>query len=315
VDFLFILLYKHFKSEEKMEELFNGIDLNDDTQIEIDAAPAQSGLETNTTELDKDNSSVSQKSTENQRDENLIEIDDSPKKSSLNGETKKTSLSEEISSFSDEIDIKQEKETPEDASDKTSSSSPTPVIAFAKVLADEGVLSSFDDETKSILEEKGVEGLIELVSFEIQEGVEDYKKQLPQEIKDLIDNYEEGVPFDKILTVKSKQIEVNNISDSSLEDDISLQKNIVRQELTMRGYKEQEVDEMIVDFEDLGKLESKAKVALGKLKESYKEQQIKMQEEVKEYQKQLEQQKSTTVGENSKDNREYRRSYSWNKVK
>lgn len=275
-----------------MEELFNGIDLNDDTQIEIDAAPAQSGLETNTTELDKDNSSVSQKSTENQRDENLIEIDDSPKKSSLNGETKKTSLSEEISSFSDEIDIKQEKGTPEDASDKTSSSSPTPVIAFAKVLADEGVLSSFDDETKSILEEKGVEGLIELVSFEIQEGVEDYKKQLPQEIKDLIDNYEEGVPFDKILTVKSKQIEVNNISDSSLEDDINLQKNIVRQELTMRGYKEQEVDEMIVDFEDLGKLESKAKVALGKLKESYKEQQIKMQEEVKEYQKQLEQQKA-----------------------
>ena len=59
----------------------------------------------------------------------------------------------------------------------------------------------------------------------------------------------------------------------------------------MRGYKEQEVDEMIVDFEDLGKLESKAKVALGKLKESYKEQQVKMQEEVKEYQKQLEQQK------------------------
>ena len=282
-----------------MEELFDNITIDSDDQLEVDVAPASNNAGTETPESLENGNGGSQEpeNSENKPDaEGLIEIQETGN-SSLKDKGANTSLEEEVSEFKTNKRPLQKTETPEETSDNknSSSSSSTPVVAFAKVLADEGVLSAFDEDVQKELEEKGVDGLIELMGREIQEGVEDYKSTLPQEIKDLIDNYEEGVPFDRILNVKSKQIELNNITEDALSTDKELQKNIVRQELEMRGYKDQEIEEMLIDFEDLAKLESKAKTSLGRLKQAYKEQQEEMKREVAEYNKQVEEKRKEQI--------------------
>ena len=99
-------------------------------------------------------------------------------------------------------------------------------------------------------------------------NVKEWVDSLPKEISDLITNYEEGVPFDELLQIKSDQIRLNSITDESLEDNIDLQKNLVRNFYREKGFTESKIEKMVSKAEDLDELEDEAKEALAELKES-----------------------------------------------
>jgi len=156
-----------------------------------------------------------------------------------------------------EKDAKHKKDTP---SDKNSSSSFLQVLA--KSLYEEGVLSSFDEKT----EIKKASDFIEIINNEIVTSVEAYKAELPEEIKTLIDVYEEGVPLDKLLNVRSKKIEYSQIAADKLSENEDLMKQLIREDLKNRGYEDDDIKEKLSDIVALDKTEIEAKKALSSLK-------------------------------------------------
>ena len=159
-------------------------------------------------------------------------------------------------------------------SEQSADSSKFPYSTFAKALYEEGVLSFFEeDEFKKLSEELGgdVEALIELNKRTIVDQVDAYKNSLTAEAQEFLDALEKGVPLDKYIQNKTKEHSYLNITEDKLTDNDELCKKILREDLELRGYTEEEINDMITDTDNLGKLKSKATLALKKLQETYKE--------------------------------------------
>lgn len=141
-----------------------------------------------------------------------------------------------------------------------------------------------------LLKEQGVvdvdfdspEGLYEAISSEIVNGIEGYKESIPDVIKHLLDNYEDGVPLDELIGIKSEEIRINNISEDSLSEDKDLQKKLYKEYLkTTTKFSDSKIDKLINTAEDLEELEDNAKEALEGLKSlnAEKEQKLKLRVE------------------------------------
>lgn len=130
----------------------------------------------------------------------------------------------------------------------------------------------------SILNEEDLEGFngsIESLSKafekrEIRTGlemVEDYKSQLPDTIKYLAENWEEGVPLTDILNIKSNQIKYAGISDEKIEENVDTQKMIYREFLKKTSkFSEAKIDKEVNRLLDTDELKDEAKEALSELK-------------------------------------------------
>jgi predicted RNase H-like HicB family nuclease len=130
---------------------------------------------------------------------------------------------------------------------------------LSELLKEEGIVEdTFEDK----------EALFNYFKSVADNNVKEWVDSLPKEISDLITNYEEGVPFDELLQIKSDQIRLNSITDESLEDNIDLQKNLVRNFYKEKGFTEAKIEKMVSKAEDLDELEDEAKEALAELKES-----------------------------------------------
>ena len=168
----------------------------------------------------------------------------------------------------DPEDPEKDPEEPEDPEDPEDPEEPedtsSPLIPYAKMLVEEGILPGFNiDEFDGT-----ADGLKDAMNKEIAANINHYKESLPKPVKDLIDGYEEGVPFDKILKLKSEQIEVQNITEDKLSEDINLQKNVLRkyyEETT--SFSKEKITSMISKLDDYGDLESEAISSLSELKE------------------------------------------------
>ena len=141
--------------------------------------------------------------------------------------------------------------------------------AFGSTLVEKGVFSEelFKDFDGTI------DGLVSAVDKEILYGVESYKESLPPVIKELIDNYEEGVPLEDLIATKSREISYNSITEDKLEEDSNLQKEIIRQYLESTGLKENKIKKLIETYEDTDELFNEAKDALGEIKDILKKEQ------------------------------------------
>ncbi len=172
---------------------------------------------------------------------------------------------------------------PDEPSDKDSSS---PLIPYAKMLVEDDILPGLNiDEFDGT-----ADGLKEAMRKEIVSEVETYKESLPQEIKQLIDGYEAGVPFDKILNIKSKQIELSNVTDEQLVEDADLQRKVVEEYYKKTTkFSEDKIKKNIKMLEDLGDLEDEAKNANSELKNIAKEEERLAMERAAEQKKQAEQ--------------------------
>ena len=149
----------------------------------------------------------------------------------------------------------------EDTEPNSNENSSSPLVPYAKYLKEEGILPNFDIEKF----DGSIDGLREGMFTEINQGVEGYKNSLPDVVKHLINNYEAGVPLEKLLQIDSERAKYTSYSEDDLNDE-STQKELVRDYLTKTTkYSKERIDRDIQRLVDLQELETEAKSVLPEL--------------------------------------------------
>lgn len=156
----------------------------------------------------------------------------------------------------------EENEKGEDAdTDESKSNSSSPLIPYAKYLKEEGILPNFNLEEF----DGSIEGLREGMFKEIMGGIDAYKESLPETLKHLINNYEEGVPLERLLEINSQKTKYTSITEEELENE-DIQKSLVREYLTQTTkFSKEKIEKEINRLADLQELEEEAKTILPEL--------------------------------------------------
>ena len=115
----------------------------------------------------------------------------------------------------------------EDTESNSNENSSSPLVPYAKYLKEEGILPNFDIEKF----DGSIDGLREGMFTEINQGVDSYKNSLPDVVKHLINNYEAGVPLEKLLQIDSERAKYTSYSEDDLRNE-DTQKELVRDYLT-----------------------------------------------------------------------------------
>lgn len=240
---------------EKSKQIFD-VNLNSllDTPIEVD------GVSTNYMEdvipSREDVVKEKEKEVEEPEDDGMIDLEAGDEDQDEDNETEEEEDTEDTSE-----DPSSAQSSPPKGNKSKSSS---PLTPYAQLLVDEGVLPNLD-----IKQFDGTaEGLKEAMINEILSGVDMYKESLPPRLKHLINNYEDGVPFEKLLDLDKSEVTLDKITEDSLEDSTETQKQVVVDYLKRTTkFSEKKINSMVEKMEDSGELEDEAKSSLGELKE------------------------------------------------
>jgi hypothetical protein len=185
-------------------------------------------------------------------------------------DSQKESAEAEASEFADEDS--------EGTEGSGGSEEPSVIQAVAEWAKAKGVFDYEDDQfedSEDWLENKLVE--------KSKAYADEWKDSLPPVIKEVINNYEEGVPLDELIYSKSREIEYNSVDEDKLGDSEALQKKLVADWLFTQDFSEEEIDAKLKKYEDALILEDEAKTALKKLRayESKYQEQLKYDTERK----------------------------------
>lgn len=195
--------------------------------------------------------------------------------------------------------------TPQESESGASSSSETNqgvLKSLAKALYEEGVISELDEEKLSSVEtESEAEVLIDLIKEEINRNVNSYKENLPDKVKKIIDNYEEGVPLDVIIGLESTNQRLDTITEDQVNENEDLQKIIIVDSLKRMGLSDSKIAKRIQQFEDLGQLKDEALEALNETKEYYKQALDAERERVAKQREEYEKQQKKTLEDLRRD--------------
>ena len=151
---------------------------------------------------------------------------------------------------------------------------------FAEMQREKGIIdyedNEFEDSDEFILSK-----VQEKIEKGIQTGIDDYKNSFTQEAKDLIEAIEAGIPLESLVEQNSNISAYENIKDSDIDDNEALQKNLIRNLYSLKGYSSELIDKKIQRWDDSGLLADEAKDARVELleyakkeKEEAKQQQI-----------------------------------------
>lgn len=124
------------------------------------------------------------------------------------------------------------------------------------------------------------EQFIKLLEQEFREGpLQEYKESLPPVVKHLIDNYEEGVPLEDLINVKSNQIKFDSIKEESLEENPDLVKTVLTEyyKETAPKWSKERIEKEVSKKLELGDTED-AIEALKELQTIQKEKETKLVE-------------------------------------
>lgn len=209
---------------------------------------------------------------------------------------------EDLIEVNDNIIVKDETPGSQEASTPSSDSIFKVLI---EALSEKGVLSSqinMEEVEKAIAEGEEPSNIVfELMNHELSTQIEFYKSQLPEKIKLLIDRYEEGVPFEELLKIKTEQQRLDNVQESTIRGNPEIQKSIIKQYLTEKGETETRIAKHIKRLEELEELEDDALEANTQLKEIYKQKEDSLKERTIEAERQKELNRITVL-ENIKSN-------------
>jgi len=194
---------------------------------------------------DKVEKSEAEKKKQEAKD-NLIEIDDNI-------------INDELKENENNNENKQEQEDSEES--KSNENEESPLTTYATALKEEGVLPNLNLEDF----DGTVEGLIEAQKQQFEEQVIEYKNSLPEEVKEIIDNYEKGVPLMDLITAKSKEIEYSSITDEAINNNKETQKRLIRDLFKSKGLKDVRIDKMIDAYDNTGSLAEEALTAKEEL--------------------------------------------------
>lgn len=192
-------------------------------------------------------------------------------------DTKEVEAAPKDTPKAEEIEVEKEKEGEE------------PEVSVIQAIAEysraKGLIDYKDEdfeESEDFLESKLVE--------KSKTYAEEWKNSLPEVVKEIINNYEEGIPLDELIYSKSREIEYSNIDEKELETKEELQKKLISDWLYNQDYTEEEVKAKLKKYESALILEDEAKMALKKLKVY----EVKYQEQLKS---QIEEQKEKSKRE------------------
>ena len=173
-------------------------------------------------------------------------------------------------------------ETPEASeTEESTEEEETPLRVFAEMQRDKGLIDFNDEEF-----EDSEDWLLEKVQGTIDDKVAEYKDSMPAEIKYLLENYEAGVNMYDLINASASEQSYASIAEESLEDNLSLQKMLVRDLLIKSGWSEERIIRKLNRYEDSGVLKEEAEEALASLKEIQKAEKANLIKQQKEEQKQ-----------------------------
>lgn len=131
------------------------------------------------------------------------------------------------------------------------------------------------------------------------EMVDDYKSQLPDMLKYLADNWEEGVPLTELLNIKSNQIRYSNVTDEKLDESVDTQKAVHAEYLRKTTkFSDTKIEKEIQRLLDLDELKDEAKEGLKELKKFEAEAEETIKKETKK-------QKDLRLAENAETIKKY----------
>jgi hypothetical protein len=140
-------------------------------------------------------------------------------------------------------------------------------VNFFTAFAEEGIIELGEGE--EIPEEADLAWFAEKAKSklqkEVEEAINEYKETLPEEVKYLLDNHDEGVSIHDLLNAEKKIFDVASITEDKLTDSESLQKRVITEYLKLSGEDEDTIAETLMDYEDSGLLEKMAKRSHSKL--------------------------------------------------
>ena len=153
--------------------------------------------------------------------------------------------------------------------------------AFAEIQRDSGLIDFKDDEF-----EASEDWLLDKVKETVDSKVDEYKENMPPEIKYLLDNYEAGVNMYDLINMSANEKSYDNINTESLKENTSLQKILVKDLLSKSGWSDERITRKLERYEDTGVLYEEAEDALASLKDIQKHEKENMIKAQKQEQKQ-----------------------------
>lgn len=204
----------------------------------------------------KDTVEPTNKENNNKEDEDLIEIIEA---GDSTDEIDK--IIESVSTNKKPVEITNEKKVTETTPSNNETPDSSPIKLFAKVLFEEGVLSELNEEEFDSTDDK-IDVLINSIKKEVTKAIEVSEEVYPEKIKQILNAYKSGVPEEDILSYIQNEIDYTSITDEELQENEELQKALIKQDLTAKGYSSEEIEEEILDAETVDKLFLKSKRAL-----------------------------------------------------
>tara|TARA_R110002096_G_scaffold413365_1_gene614141 strand:- start:49 stop:1227 length:1179 start_codon:yes stop_codon:yes gene_type:complete len=186
-----------------------------------------------------------------------------------------------------------EKETPEAEAEGDSKEEDVSVLkVFAEMQRDSGLIDFKEEDFQD-----DEEWLLGKVQETIDGKVSEYKESMPEEIKYLLDNYEDGVSMYDLINMSANEQSYSNITTDSLADSANMQKMLVKDLLSRSGWSEDRVAKKIARYEDTGVLLEEAEEALDSLKEMQTQDKERMIVQQKNQQKQKAEAHTQWLGE------------------
>lgn len=156
---------------------------------------------------------------------------------------------------------------------------------FADIQRENGIID-FEDEEYEDSEEFIISKVTEKITKGVEAGIEEYKNSFSPEAKEVIEAMEAGMPLESLLERNNDISTYEDITDQEIEENEALQKNLVRNLMSLKGYSKETIDKKINRLDDSGLLVDEAKDSKIELleyskkkKEEEKQEHIRQQKE------------------------------------
>jgi len=264
------------KKEEKQEEVLHSLD---------EMMPDVSGVidnEENETEEVVDEETGNEESS--LHDETKIEKEETDETIELNNE--------------DEEDSDEDNQEDEDAPSIDDNTSSELLKLFAAVYQEKGILPNLEvDKLEGLSSDETIEALSTALEEEknkgVQEGIVDVLSALPEEIRDVVDKALQGVPADKLFSIRNEGISLSKIKPEDLEneDNESVRRNILETYYKKTTkFSDQKINKEIERKIQLGTDIEDSMEALDELQEVIKEEEKQVEESAKKQREQRQKQ-------------------------
>ena len=176
-------------------------------------------------------------------------------------------LDSEEKSSDDEVDTTEDSKKADESSE-ASEEDLNEFAIFAQMLADKELLDLNEEEFDPT--EKGLmDAFADTIENRVKEEIESFQKTLPKEGKELLTHLMKGGKVSNFMEVYSTP----DFGDLNIKgNNIGNQKAVLAEFFKLRGDSQEDIAEMLEDYENLGKLEKQASKAQARLTQYYEHQ-------------------------------------------